>query len=142
MEKRMKYPSSSLPAAAAADTTATAGATWALRVHAAQPARFLGPKASALQLRRQQRELHRPFADDMLVTADAAMSFAVRLCGRVLYVERLQRRPLGVHIVQSMVFDNDTAFSRWCDAEPLRFDDPSLHQRLRRRGQELFGGSA
>jgi hypothetical protein len=140
MEKRMKYASS--PSPAAADGSAAASAAWSLRVHAAQPARSLGPKASVLQARRQQRDRQRASSGDTLVTADAAMSFQVRLCGDLLYVERLQHRPLGIHLVQGMVFDNDAAFGRWCDAEPLRFDDPSLHRRLRRRGQELLGGSA
>ena len=83
-----------------------------------------------------------------LLAPVAAVLFALFISGLVLkasgsalYVERIQRRPLGTHLVQCMVFASADDFARWCDAEPLRFDDPGLHQRLCRRGREFFGGA-
>lgn len=133
----------------AAETTEggiSAGGAWSHRAHAALPARALGPKASLLQSRRQQRNAARPGAHAaahetaQLTTADAAVTFVLKASGSALYVERIQRRPLGTHVVQCMVFASAEDFARWCDAEPLRFDDPGLHQRLCRRGREFFGG--
>lgn len=124
----------------------SASAAWSHRDHAAQPARALGPKASQLQARRQQHGAARPGAASaprealQLTTADAAVTFMLKASGGMLYVERIQRRPLGTHVVQCMVFGSADDFARWCDAEPLRFDDPGLHQRLCRRGREYFGG--
>lgn len=123
-----------------------AAATWSHRDHAAQPARALGPKATLLQARRQQRGALWPGGGAsrceavQVTTADAAVTFVLQACGSALYVERTQRRPLGTHVVQSMVFSSADEFARWCDAEPLRFDDPGLHQRLCRQGWEFFHG--
>jgi hypothetical protein len=133
----------------AADSTESgisAGGAWSHRDRAAQPARALGPKASLLQSRRQQRDAARAGAHAaareavQLTTADAAVTFVLKASGSALYVERIQRRPLGAHVVQCMVFASADDFARWCDADPLRFDDPGLHQRLCRRGREFFGG--
>jgi hypothetical protein len=117
---------------------------WANRHHAAQPARPLGPKASLRHARRQQRTSN-PASDQAshetlrLSTRDALITLVMQRVGNALYVERTQRRPLGTHLVQSMVFETAEEFARWCDAEPLRFNDPPLHARLRRRAEEFFG---
>jgi hypothetical protein len=126
-----------------ADGEAPSTTGWSNRDHAALPALALGPKAAVLQARRQQRLGTRPGAGSeagvRLSTADAALTFVLRAAGSALYLERTQRRPLGTHLVQSMVFASADEFRRWCDAEPLRFDDPNLHRRLRRHGEEFFG---
>lgn len=143
--------------------TASANATtpaWANRDHAARPAPVLGPKASQRQTRRQQRQAQVSASDAshqahkahktpqvremsgtaQLTTADAAVSFLLKASGNALYVERIQRRPLGTHLVQCMVFAGAEDFEHWCEAEPLRFDDPGLHERLCRQGREFFSG--
>jgi hypothetical protein len=146
MEKRMNAEPIQSAAPEATEGGLSASATWAYRDHAALPARALGPKAGLLQSRRQQRDAGRPGAGAatreavQLTTADAAVTFVLKASGSALYVERIQRRPLGTHVVQCMVFASADDFARWCDAEPLRFDDPGLHQRLCRRGREFFGG--
>lgn len=125
---------------------ADAGNTWAPRDHAAQPARTLGPKARVLMSRRRQRSDASPSLDVAhddalrLTTVDAGLSFTLKPAEGALYLERIQCRPIGTHIVQCMVFANAQIFLRWCDAEPLRFDDPGLHHRLRHQGLECFGG--
>lgn len=147
MERRMNANLVRPVISEATDTTVAAGATWAHRDHAALPAKTLGPKASLLHARRQRCTPEPRIATAVttatlrLTTADAAVSFVLKPSGSALYVERVQRRPLGAHVVQCMVLCSASEFSRWCDAEPLRFDDPGLHQRLKRRGQEFFGGS-
>jgi hypothetical protein len=112
------------------------------RDHAALPARALGPKASKTNAKRKQRIDVRTATDLerwRVATGDRALSYVVQAVDSGLYVERRQRRPLGADVVQSMVFTSIDEFVRWCDAEPLRFDDPALHDRLRRRGEEFFG---
>lgn len=129
------------------DSTASSAPGWSKRDHAALPAVALGPKASQIQARRLQGRLSRSEAGTAnrtgirLSTADGAIAFVLRGVGGALYVERTQRRPLGTHLIQSMVFASSTEFTRWCEAEPLRFDDPNLHQRLRRHGEEFFDGA-
>lgn len=118
------------------------------RDHALSPGRPLGPKARALQARRQQRTAARqraevpPNAGPRLGTADGALSYLLRPSGPHLFVERTQRRPLGTHLVHAIVFTGREDFRRWCDAEPLRFEEPHLHQRLLRQGEEIFDAAA
>lgn len=119
---------------------------WTNRDRAAQPARPLGPKASVLHARRQQRSGNTASEQASrealrLSSADAAVTLVIQGVGSTLYVERTQRRPLGTHLVQSMVFETIEEFARWCDAGPLRFDDPPLHLRVRRHGEDFFGGN-
>lgn len=114
------------------------------RDHGIQPARPLGPKAKALQAQRRQRSAARqqadvpPHAGLRLCTADGSLSYLLRGAGRSLFIERTQRRPLGTHMVHAAVFCSREDFRRWCDAEPLRFEEPHLHQRLLRQGEEFF----
>ena len=129
------------------DTESSAPHGWSDRAHAALPAQPLGPKAAALHARRMLHlatrpgRLHPLCAGVRFSTADAALSYLLRGVGSALYLERTQRRPLGTHIVQSMVFASLEEFMRWSDADPVRFDEPNLHHRLRRQGQEYFDGS-
>jgi hypothetical protein len=37
-----------------------------------------------------------------------------------------------------ITFDTAAAFDRWCESEPIRFDEPALHDRLRREGHEIL----
>ena len=143
----MSTDSSTAESAEPSDSTASSAPGWSKRDHAALPAVALGPKASQIQARRQQGRLsHTDKVTSIrsgirLSTADGAIGFVLRGVGNALYLERAQRRPLGTHLIQSMVFSSSTEFTRWCDAEPLRFDDPNLHQRLRRHGEEFFDGA-
>ncbi|WP_144290118.1 hypothetical protein [Ideonella sp. A 288] len=126
---------------APAEGTRTPLTGWSGRGHASDVARRLGGHAGATQVTRSQCATRLPGTPDgelRLSTADAALSFAVRAVAGGLYVERVQRRPRGVRQVQSLVFTALDEFTAWCDAEPLRFDDPLLFQRLRRVGQEHF----
>ena len=77
--------------------------------------------------------------DAGLASDDGAVSFVVTGTIRGLYIERTQRRPLGAQLVQAIVFGEMSAFRRWCDADPIRFDYPVLHGRLRSQGHDYFG---
>lgn len=150
MEKRMS--AANTPTGGVGDATGVAaGYDWAPREHAPQPARALGPKAGPRQARRRQREPDTtspgPCAAagtardaDRFQTADAAITFVLRASGSALSIERIQRRPIGTHLVQFLVFDSAADLLRWSEAEPLRLDDPGLHQRLVRRALEYFHG--
>lgn len=106
------------------------------------PVRPLGPKAALLHARRVSRKAvaRDPGAteDAGLASEDGAVSFVVKGTTGGLYIERTQRRPLGAQLVQAMVFDDTAAFQRWWDADPIRFDYPMLHGRLRRQGDDYF----
>lgn len=111
------------------------------------PGRPLGPKAALLHARRSGLKASKPAmaaaaatltGGVLLASEDGAVSFVLTHAVDGLFIERTQRRPLGVHLVQSLVFENAAAFIRWCEADPIRFDHPVLYGRLRRQGDEHF----
>ena len=111
------------------------------------PGRPLGPKAALLHARRSRLKASRPTSaaltaalmnSTLLASEDGAVSFAVTRRVDGLFIERTQRRPLGIHLAQSFVFEDLAAFIRWCEADPIRFDRPLLYGRLRRQGDEHF----
>lgn len=112
-----------------------------------EPARPLGAKRAALQLRRQSAP-HAAEANDQrtgtgertLASRDATVAFALRATAFGLLIERTQRQAVGTRLVQTMVFEDQPTFDRWCDSEPMRFEDPMLYDRLRREGHEALGG--
>lgn len=56
-----------------------------------------------------------------------------------LYVEREDIPRRGLRTIQSVAFPEPASFGRWCDTDPLRFEHPLLHTRLKRAGAELWG---
>ena len=112
-----------------------------------EPARPLGAKRAALQLRRQSAPLAAEAKDQRIGTGertlaskDATVAFALRATAFGLLIERTQRQAVGTRLVQTMVFEDQSTFDRWCDSEPMRFEDPMLYDRLRREGREALGG--
>lgn len=115
-----------------------------------EPARPLGAKRAALQIRRQRtaRPAARSTAKDdanpenekSLTSKDNAVAFNLRATALGLLIERTQTQLVGARLVQTMVFDDVDSFDRWCASEPIRFDDPVLYDQLRRQGHEAFGG--
>lgn len=57
-----------------------------------------------------------------------------------LYVEREDVPRRGLHTLQSLRFSTIDAFRRWCDDDPLRFDQPLLHHSLVREAGSLWAG--
>jgi hypothetical protein len=115
-----------------------------------EPARPLGAKRAALQVRRQRtaRPAARPTARDdanheneqSLISKDNAVAFKLRATALGLLIERTQSQPVGARLVQTMVFADVDSFDRWCTSEPIRFEDPVLYDQLRREGHEALGG--
>jgi hypothetical protein len=56
-----------------------------------------------------------------------------------LYVEREDIPKRGLRNIQSVAFSDAASFQRWCDADPVRFEHPLLHDQLKRAGHELIG---
>ena len=115
-----------------------------------EPARPLGAKRAALQVRRQRDS--QPVAraaqsstgihpgEMILASADKGIAFSLRGTTVGLLIERTQRQTVGARLVQTMVFSDSTTFERWCASEPIRFDDPVLYDQLRRDCREALGG--
>lgn len=118
-----------------------------------EPARPLGPKRAALQLRRLQRsptpapaklapEVVCASRRDAVLLASKAgdVSFSLRATDQGCLVERTQRQAVGARLVQTMVFADQATFERWCAVEPIRFEDPVLYDQLRREGHGALDG--
>jgi len=115
-----------------------------------EPARPLGAKRAALQVRRQRtipppaRSAAKSAANQgdewTLVSKDASVTFTLRATALGLLIERMQSQPVGARLVQTMVFDNPALFDRWCASDPIRFDDLVLYNQLRREGHDALGG--
>ncbi|MGE0099078.1 MAG: hypothetical protein AB7S86_12105 [Hydrogenophaga sp.] len=107
-----------------------------------EPARPLGAKRAALQLRRKRSvftgargKVQALRASDVTLTSqDERVAFTLRPTALGLLVERTQRQPMGTRLVQVMVFADHEIFDRWCEVEPLRFGDALLYSQLRREG--------
>jgi hypothetical protein len=65
---------------------------------------------------------------------------AFRLAARTggVHVERAQTRADAGRVQQSMWFEDDASFVRWCEADRLKFTYPLLYANLKRSGCDLF----
>jgi hypothetical protein len=77
----------------------------------------------------------------VLRSDDGIIQFRLAPVERGVFVERLQKRPGTARIILATVFTEDSSFSRWCDADALRFDYPLIYVALKRNGHALFGKS-
>ena len=73
-----------------------------------------------------------------LASDDGLVSYDIAYAGSRLVIKRTQRTPADMLVEQCVLIPNREAFHRWCAAEPTRFQDPILFDRLRRRGNEHF----
>lgn len=115
-----------------------------------EPARPLGAKRAALQIRRQRstpppartaaNSAAKQGDERTLVSKDTSVTFTLRATALGLLIERMQSQPVGARLVQTMVFDNLDLFDRWCASDPIRFDDLVLYNQLRREGHDALGG--
>jgi hypothetical protein len=112
------------------------------------PARPLGPKIAALQMRRRRAHLDSLASTVKGETAQAislsskngTVTFVISAAPNGLLVQRIQCEAVGAHLVQCLVFVDSATFNRWCESEPMRFADPVLFARLRREGDDALGG--
>ena len=70
----------------------------------------------------------------ILASKDEKVAFTLRATDLGLVIERTQRQVAGTRLVQVMVFIDQPAFDRWCEFEPMRFEDALLYGHLRREG--------
>lgn len=115
-----------------------------------EPARPLGAKRAALQVRRQLASQPYPCVNAriacihagevILASKDNSVAFSLRGTAVGLLIKRTQQRTVGARLVQTMVFADPTTFERWCASEPIRFDDPVLYDKLRRDCHEALSG--
>ncbi|MDO9525710.1 MAG: hypothetical protein Q7J57_09270 [Gemmobacter sp.] len=107
-----------------------------------EPARPLGAKRAALQIRRKRPaartgRLKVPSMESGALTLssqDETVAFTLRATALGLVIERTQRQVLGIRLVQVLVFTDQPTFDRWCEFEPMRFEDALLYSHLRREG--------
>lgn len=59
-----------------------------------------------------------------------------------LYVEREEIPKRGMRTLQSIAFIDAGAFEQWCDDDPVRFEQPLLHARLKSEAGQLWQVSA
>lgn len=70
---------------------------------------------------------------------DGAVRFRLQTTHIGLWVERVRRRDdHQARLVQSVVFSNTIGFSRWCDADLVRFDYPIVFLNIKREGVALL----
>jgi hypothetical protein len=74
----------------------------------------------------------------VLTSTDGSLAFTVLRTSTGLLIERQHCPIAGARTAQMMAFDSAEGFDRWCDCEPVRFDDPKLHDQLRREGHEAL----
>lgn len=75
----------------------------------------------------------------ILISADGLTAFAVSPTATGLIMERRHCPSIGTRTSLMMAFESAAEFDRWCDNDPIRFDDPLLGDQLRRKGHEFFG---
>lgn len=75
---------------------------------------------------------HTVRSDDGLLTLD------LRLVDAGLYMQRELRLPRAGRVTQASIFASRDAFTRWCEADPLRFEYPMVHATLLRVAGRLF----
>lgn len=69
-----------------------------------------------------------------LSSQDETVAFTLRATSLGLVIERTQRQVVGTRLVQVLMFTDQPAFDRWCEFEPIRFEDALLYGHLRREG--------
>ncbi|MCE4558010.1 hypothetical protein [Pelomonas cellulosilytica] len=74
----------------------------------------------------------------LLISADGTTAFVISQTSAALVIEKRHCPSEGPRTSHVMLFEDASAFDRWCDIEPARFDDPLLCDQLRRRGHAFF----
>lgn len=113
-----------------------------------KPARPLGAKRSALQMRRHRHSIAawqaglassaRNGEACVIASTDGTLAFAVTRTPRGMLIERRHWPAVGPRFAQTLSFHDASDFDRWCASEPVRFDDPKLYALLCRHGHEVL----
>ena len=85
----------------------------------------------------------RPAADGqravIAASGDGVVEYTLTARDGALSVQRVQRRPDGRRVAQSMRFADTESFEQWCGKDELRFAYPLLYANLKRSAHELIG---
>lgn len=73
-----------------------------------------------------------------VATDDGSLTYRLMASRKGLVVERIRHRKKTGRVAVSALFADEQSFGRWCDADPVRFEHPLVHFRLRKEGQELL----
>ena len=76
------------------------------------------------------------------VSDDGVLTILARRVDNGVCVHRTIRSPGAPRIDQVAVFESQTSFRRWCEADALRFDYPLVSRTLLRQADELFNAHA
>jgi hypothetical protein len=71
-------------------------------------------------------------------SADGVVVYRLAACAGGVHVERAQVRAHAGRALQSMWFEDDASFVRWCEADRLKYTYPLLYANLKRSGCALF----
>ena len=82
--------------------------------------------------------LWRRHADVSLRSDDGALEFHLSAANGGLFVERIDQREPGARVVQATLFRDATTFTRWCEADAVRFDYPMIYVSLKRHGDVVL----
>jgi heme-degrading monooxygenase HmoA len=69
---------------------------------------------------------------------DGNVSFTLFHVADALFVERVQLHGGRHRTVHFTLFEDEPSFDSWCNSDPVRFDYPLVHVRLRRHGGRLL----
>lgn len=84
---------------------------------------------------------HQSGTEVRIVSAEGrhgVLRFVLRRVAGGLYVEREELPRRGTRTGISVEFTDRDGFVRWCSDDPSRFDNPLLHQQVRRSADELW----
>jgi hypothetical protein len=76
-----------------------------------------------------------------LASKDESVRYDLRAVDGGVLVQRTTCRKAELQVLQTFHFARADAFERWCEVDPMRFDEPQLWEQLLRQGHELFNGS-
>lgn len=80
--------------------------------------------------------------DFEMTSGDGVLTLHVSARPGGIAVERAERRAGGSRFIQSVRFDDEASFIRWCRSDDLWFAYPLLFSQLTRRAGELFPPNA
>lgn len=83
-----------------------------------------------------------PVVPIVLRTQDGTVTYTVTARHSGVLVGRTTTGRTDLQVTQTLFFTSPAAFNQWCEADPMRFEQPQLHQGLRKAGQELFDGES
>jgi hypothetical protein len=69
---------------------------------------------------------------------DGNVTFTLAQVADGLFVERIQLHSGRHRTVHVTLFEDEPSFDSWCNSDPVRFDYPMVHVRLRRDGGRLL----